>query len=251
MADARVFADTHALFDAGADAVAKAAATAIAARARFAMALSGGTTPRQLFERLASPPWRDRIDWPRVHLFWGDERCVSPTHADSNYRMAREALLDHVPVPAAQVHRMRGEDVPDSAAVNYEAELRATLDAGAPGGPGVFDLVLLGLGADGHTASLFPGMPSGRVITRWVVAEHVDPARGWRLTLTPPIINAARSVLFLVAGDDKAPALAAVLEGPAQPSVLPAQAVASGGSQVTWLVDQAAARLLTRGGKVY
>lgn len=246
MAHVRVFAGTHALFDAGADAVAEAAATAIAARARFTLALSGGTTPRHLFERLASPPWRDRIDWPRVHLFWSDERCVSPTHADSNYRMAREALLDHVPVPAAQVHRMRGEDVPDSAAVNYEAELRATLDAGAPGGPSVFDLVLLGLGADGHTASLFPGMPSGRVSTRWVVAEHVDAARGWRLTLTPPIINAARSVVFLVTGDDKAAALAAVLEGPAQPLALPAQAVASGSSLVTWLVDRAAARLLTR-----
>jgi 6-phosphogluconolactonase len=251
MADARVFADTDALFDAAADAVATASANAIAARGRFTLALSGGTTPRRLFERLASPSWRDRIDWSRVHVFWGDERCVLPTHADSNYRMAREALLDHVPVNQAQVHRMRGEDVPDSAAFNYETELRATLDPGAAGGPSVLDLVLLGLGADGHTASLFPGMPSGRLITRWVVAEHVDTTRGWRLTLTPPIINAARAVLFLVAGDDKAAALAAVLEGPARPSALPAQRIVSGGSHVTWLVDQAAARLLTRRDPTY
>ena len=242
----QVFPEADTLLDAAAGMVVAHAVTSIAARGRFVIALAGGSTPRGLYQRLARVAWRDRIDWSRVHLCWGDERCVSPTHADSNYRMAREALLDHVPVPAAQVHRMRGEDVPDSAAVNYEAELRATLDAGPPGGPSVFDLVLLGLGADGHTASLFPGMPSGRVITRWVVAEHVDTARGWRLTLTPPIINAARSVLFLVTGDDKAAALAAVLEGPAQPSALPAQAVASGSSQVTWLVDRAAARLLTR-----
>jgi len=152
----------------------------------------------------------------------------------------------HVPLNPVHVHRMRGEDVPDSAACTYETELRAELEAVTHGGPGVLDLVLLGLGADGHTASLFPGMPSGRLTTRWVVAEHVDAARGWRLTLTPPVINAARAVLFLVAGEDKASALAAVLEGPARPSALPAQRIATGGGQVTWLVDRAAATLLTR-----
>jgi 6-phosphogluconolactonase len=245
-APVQVFPEADTLLDAAAEMLAAHAVASTAARGRFVIALAGGSTPRGLYQRLARAPWRGHIDWSRVHLCWGDERCVPPTHADSNYRMAREALLDHVTVPAAQVHRMRGEDVPDSAAVDYEAELQATLDAGTPGGPGVFDLVLLGLGSDGHTASLFPGMPSGGVITRTVVAEHVDTARGWRLTLTPPIINAARSVLFLVTGDDKAAALAAVLEGPAQPSALPAQRIASGRSRVTWLVDRAAAHLLTR-----
>lgn len=245
MPSVQVHADADALLDAAADVVTARAVASMAARGRFVVALAGGSTPRGLYQRLARVPWRDRIDWPRVHVFWGDERCVLPTHTDSNYRMAREALLDHVPVPPAQVHRLRGEDVPDSAAFTYETELRVTLDAGAPGGPGVFDLVLLGLGADGHTASLFPGTPARRLATRWVVAEHVDRVRGWRLTLTPPLINAARSVLFLVAGHDKARALAAVLEGPTRPSAWPAQRIARGGSEVTWLVDQPAARLLS------
>jgi 6-phosphogluconolactonase len=245
MAAVQIFANADALLDAAAEFVTAQAVASIAARGRFVLALAGGSTPRGLYQRLARAPWRDLVDWPRVHVVWGDERCVPPTDPASNYRAAREALLDHVPVPPAQVHRLRGEDVPDSAAFHYETELRATLDAGAPGAPGALDLVLLGLGTDGHTASLFPGMPSGRLITRWVVAEHVDTSRGWRLTLTPPIINAARSVLFLVAGDDKAPALAAVLEGPARPSALPAQRIAGGSGHVTWMVDRPAARLLT------
>ena len=245
MAHVRVFADADALLDAAAECVTAQAVASIAARGRFMLVLAGGSTPKGVYQRLARAPWRDRIDWPRVHLFWGDERCVPPTHAESNYRMAREALLDHVPVPPAQVHRLRGEDVPDSAAFSCEAELRATLDPGAAGGPSVLDLVLLGLGADGHTASLFPGSDAGRELTRWVVAEHVDTSRGWRLTLTPPIINAARSVLFLVAGDAKAPALAAVLEGPAMPDTRPAQRIAMGGGHVRWMVDRRAARLLT------
>ncbi len=128
----QVFADADALLDAAADGRGARPGPASPRGDRFVMALAGGSTPRGLYQRLARAPWRDRIDWPRVHVFWGDERCVPPTHADSNYRMAREALLDHVPVPPAQVHRMRGEDVPDSAAFTYEAELRATRDADTP-----------------------------------------------------------------------------------------------------------------------
>lgn len=246
----QVFPDADPLLDAAAEIVTAQAVASLAARTRFVIALAGGSTPRGLYERLARAPWRDRIDWTRVHVFWGDERCVPPTHADSNYRMARETLLDHVPVPSAQVHRMRGEDVPDSAAFDYEAELRATLDvaaldAGTAGGPSVFDLVLLGLGTDGHTASIFPGSAASRERRRWVVAERVDEARGSRITLTPPVLNAAHSVVFLVVGQDKAPALAAVLEGPLLPDVYPAQRVAGQGD-VHWLVDAAAARLLRR-----
>lgn len=246
MAHVRVFADADALLDAAAECVTAQAVASIAARGRFMLALAGGSTPKGVYQRLARAPWRDRIDWPRVHLFWGDERCVPPTHAESNYRMAREALLDHVPVPPAQVHRLHGEDVPDSAAVAYEAKLRATLDASAGAGAGVFDLVLLGLGSDGHTASLFPGGTAGRELTRWVVAEQVDDAHGWRLTLTPPVLNAARAIVFLVAGSDKAGALAAVLEGPVVPDVFPAQHIAMGGGHVSWIVDAAAAALLGR-----
>ena len=246
MAHVQVFVDVDALLDGAADVVVRAAAASIEARGLFTLALSGGSTPQGLYRRLASAAWRDRIDWARVHLFWGDERCVPPTHDASNYRMARESLIDHVPVPPAHVHRMHGEDAPDSAAVDYETELRATLGARPHNDLGAFDLVLLGLGADGHTASLFPGMPSGRLVTRWVVAEHVDTVRGWRITLTPPVLNAARAVVFLVAGDDKAPALAAVLEGPVRPSALPAQRIADGARHVRWLVDRRAAARLAR-----
>jgi 6-phosphogluconolactonase len=251
MADVRVQADADTLFDAAAAFVTAQAVASLAARPRFVLALAGGSTPRGLYQRLAHRPWHDRIDWPRVHVFWGDERCVPPTDPASNYRMAREALLDHVPVPPAQVHRMHGEQVPDQAALSYEAELRATLDSPAhdvpaPHDAGRLDLVLLGLGSDGHTASLFPGGMAGRELTRWVLAEHVDDERGWRITLTPPALHAARAILFLVTGSDKAEALAAVLEGPARPSALPAQRVATGSRHVTWLVDQAAARLLAQ-----
>ena len=244
MAHVQVFADLDALLDGAAELVVRAATDSITTRHAFTLVLAGGSTPQGLYRRLASEACRNRIDWARVRVFWGDERCVAPTHPDSNYRMAREALLDHVPIPAAHVHRMRGEDAPDSAAAAYEAELKATL--GGLDGFRSFDLVLLGLGADGHTASLFPGMASGRLLTRWAVAEHVDTARGWRITLTPPLLNAARAVLFLVAGDDKAPALAAVLEGPSRPSALPAQRVADGGRHVRWLVDRKAASRLVR-----
>lgn len=260
--EVQVFDSADAMLDAAADAVVDAAAASIALRGRFTVALAGGSTPKGLYQRLAGA-WRDRIDWTRVVVFWGDERCVPPTHPDSNYRMAREALLDHVPIPPSQVHRMAGEADPTAAALDYAATLEATLlpaqpsdgsssatnlPAAAPGAsgggaPGAFDLVLLGLGDDGHTASLFPDKTAGRETLRSVVAEHVDAARGWRLTLTPPLINRARSTLWLVAGAAKAPALAAVLEGPPAPDEFPAQRIT--GHDVRWLVDRAAARQLT------
>lgn len=247
MARVEVFDDAAAMLDAAADAVTAIATASIAARGRVTIALAGGSTPRGLYQRLAGG-WRDRLDWTRVHIFWGDERCVPPTHADSNYRMAREALLDHVPIPAAQMHRMAGEAEPEAAALDYAGVLAATIDGGSGERPVVFDLVLLGLGADGHTASLFPNRAAARETRRLVVAEHVDAARGWRVTLTPPVLNAARHVLVLVAGADKAEALAAVLEGPLNAELLPAQRLA--GSDVRWMADAAAARLLrphTRG----
>lgn len=245
-----VFDTADAMLDATAEAVVEIAVRRIAERGRFTLALAGGSTPRGLYQRL-SGPWRARVDWSRVHVFWGDERMVPPGHPDSNYRMAREALLDHVPIPAAQIHRMAGEADPAAAEQEYAAALAAHLEPAphshaSPGQPShvtpAFDLVLLGLGDDGHTASLFPGKSAGQETNRLVVAEHVDAARGWRLTLTPPLLNAARHTVWLVAGAAKAPALAAVLEGPSAPDQYPAQRIT--GRDVRWMVDRAAARLL-------
>jgi len=227
--------------EAAADLVADCAREANDSRGRFLLALSGGSTPRPLYERLAAAPSRKQIDWTRTHLLWSDERCVPPDHPDSNYRMAREALVDHVPIPPSQVHRMHGEDEPIAAAAAYDRVLRTLVSAapGAGGAPSGLDLVLLGLGADGHSASLFPGRPAGRETTRWVVADE-DPSGRPRITLTPPAINAAHVVLFLVIGTEKAAALRAVRQGPFTPDLLPAQRVGPRGGRLVWIVDAAA-----------
>jgi len=224
---------------ASADALVTAAAQAIAARGRFLLVLSGGSTPKALFELLATPPYAGRIDWTRTHVFWGDERCVPPDDRSSNYRMAREALLDKVPISPEAIHRMRGEDPPEQAAAAYEADLRALFGGGAPR----FDVVLLGMGDNGHTASLFPHLTAVRETSRWVVAEYVGEVKMWRITMTPPLLNAAARVLFLVVGADKAAMLKRVLEGPRDIDALPAQVIAPAGA-LTWLVDQSAASML-------
>ena len=224
---------------ASADALVTAAAQAIAARGRFLLVLSGGSTPKALFELLATPPYAGRIDWTRTHVFWGDERCVPPDDRSSNYRMAREALLDKVPISPEAIHRMRGEDPPQQAAAAYEADLRALFGGGAPR----FDVVLLGMGDNGHTASLFPHLTAVRETSRWVVAEYVGEVKMWRITMTPPLLNAAARVLFLVVGADKAAMLKRVLEGPRDIDALPAQVIAPAGA-LTWLVDQSAASML-------
>lgn len=235
----------HALAIAAAELIVERAAAATARRGRFTLMLAGGATPRRLYARLASLPLRDRVAWSRVRLFWGDERCVPPTDSASNYRMAREALIDHVPVPADHVYRIKGEDDPAVAAAEYERTLRAAFAEGdntdAASGP---DLVLLGLGSDGHTASLFPHKAAARETVKWVVADEVDVVPTWRVTVTPLFLNKALSVLFLVSGAEKAVALSAVLEGPGAVEALPAQRIASRGHSPIWMVDRAAARLL-------
>jgi len=215
----------------------------IAARGRFAVALSGGATPRALFWLLASAEYRDRIEWRWLLVFWSDERCVPRDHPDSNYGAARELLLSRVPIPAGSVHRMRGEIDPEQAALEYEQLIEREVGTPADGVP-VFDLVFLGLGPDGHTASLFPGTAALHDRTRLVAANFVPKLSTFRITFTPRLINASARVIFLVTGPDKAAALRAVLEGEFNPDVLPAQLIRPAGGAVTWLIDETAGRHL-------
>ena len=238
----RRFADLDALARAAADELAAIARAAHETRGRCHVALSGGSTPRRLFERLAAAG-RDALPWDAVELWWGDERTVPPEHADSNYGMARALLVEPLRLDPAHVHRMAGERADaDAAARSYEAALVAAL-----GAPPVFDLVLLGMGPDGHTASLFPGSAGLGETKRWVIANRVTSplvhGTATRITLTAPAINAARCIRFLVAGADKAVALAQVLEGPRDPTRYPSQLVKRDGD-VAWLVDEAAAAQL-------
>jgi 6-phosphogluconolactonase len=233
-----VYGDPEALSEAAAREFAAKAGEAIEERGRFVVVLAGGSTPKAMYEVLAIE-YADRIDWSRIHVFFGDERTVSPDHDDSNYRMATETLLDQVSV--GSVHRIRGELPPDEAAEAYEEELRTFFRSQeAPR----FDLILLGVGGDGHTASLFPETSAIEVHDRWVVANPVLKLDTIRITLTIPVINAARAVIFLVAGEDKAEALGEILEGDADPRAYPATLIQpSGGPQ--WLLDQSAASLLS------
>jgi 6-phosphogluconolactonase len=224
----------------------------VAARGRFLVALAGGSTPREAYGLLASDEMVSWVDWSRVHLFWGDERCVPPEHPDSNYRMARQTLLDRVPLPGENVHRIRGELLPERAADEYERELRALAAEQArpdtSGGDEVLrvDLVLLGMGEDGHTASLFPGTAAMEERSRWVVAQRGPAAGAWRVTLTPVVINAAANIAIVVSGSGKAERLRQALTTPPQPQILPVQAVQPTNGRLVWMVDAGAAALLER-----
>ena len=242
-----ILPDADALARRAADLFALAAQEAAAARGAFTVALSGGETPRELYRHLARQQFAAKVPWRRVHLYWGDERCVPPEDARSNYGMARDAFIRHVSVPETNVHRLRGEDEPDAAARAYEKVLLepparpAKSDLLMP----VFDLVLVGLGADGHTASLFPHTAALAEETRLVVPNEGE-GTGPRLTVTLPVINAARRVWFLVTGAEKAGMVAEVLEGLRMHAAIPAQAVAPTPGVLTWLLDNAAARDLGR-----
>lgn len=241
MAEMEVFRDAPALAEGAARRFGELAGGAIGARGRFVVALSGGSTPKALLGLLAGSPYREGIDWGRVHVVWGDERCVPPDDAQSNYRMAREALLDHLPIPAEQIHRMPAEDPDHEAAADaYAATLRALFGL-APGELPRFDLIHLGLGTEGHTASLFPGSPALRERERLVAAPWVEKLGAYRITLTPPVINAAREAQFLVAGAEKAAIVRAIMTAPHNPDELPAQVVAPTDGRLLWLLDAAAA----------
>jgi 6-phosphogluconolactonase len=229
-----VYDNPEELADAAAGGFAARADEAIGERGRFAVVLAGGSTPKATYEILARD-YADRIDWSNVHVFFGDERSVPPDHEDSNYRMACEALLDHVPV--SSVHRMQGELPPDEAAEAYEQDLRNFF--GTEELPR-FDLILLGIGGDGHTASLFSETSALEVHDRWVVANPVLKLETTRITLTVPAINAARAVYFLIAGEGKADALAEILEGNSDPHEYPASLIQPQGGP-TWMLDRPAA----------
>ena len=233
-----VYETPEELAEAAARDFAARAQEAIDERGRFTVALAGGSTPKATYEALARD-YADRLDWSDVHVFFGDERTVPPDHEDSNYRMAREALLSRVPV--ASVHRMRGELPPEEAAAAYEEELREFF---GPDGVPRFDLVQCGLGEDGHTLSLFPETAALDVTDRWVVANPVLKLETTRLTLTIPVVNASRAVIFVVAGEGKAEALKKILEGDADPRAYPAKLVRPESGDLTWMVDRAAARSL-------
>jgi 6-phosphogluconolactonase len=242
----RSVADEAEVARAAADELVDAAARSLAERGRFTVALAGGTTPQRLYRLLAdgSAPYRARVPWDRTHVFFGDERHVPPDNPDSNFRMARDALLAHVPV--ASVHRMRGE-LPDAAAAaaSYETELERFFGlsvAAAP--PPRLDLVLLGLGTDGHTASLFPGSAALEERRRWVAAPFVERLGTRRITLTLPVLERAREVVFLVSGREKADALARVLVPAETP--LPAAHVRPEDGALVWIVDRAAAARVGR-----
>ncbi|MBD0320360.1 MAG: 6-phosphogluconolactonase [Gemmatimonadetes bacterium] len=220
---------------------AEMARAAVAERGRFSVALSGGTTPRLAYSLLADDPG---IPWEGVHLFWGDERCVPPGHVRSNFGMADRAFVSRVPIPPANVHRMRGELPPDEGARAYEAELEEFFGPGVPR----FDLVHLGVGPDGHTCSLFPFDPLLLERGHSVVTALYRPLGEPRITFTMPVVNAAAQVEMLAPGADKAEVVWKVLEGPRDPMRLPAQAVRPEGEMV-WLLDEAAAaRISSHGG---
>ena len=235
---ARVLPDLDALSDAAAREIAGAAQRAIDLRERFLVALAGGRTPTRTYESLALAPLKDEVDWGSVEFFWSDERAVPPDHPDSNYGMARRTLLTPLGVDDVRVHRMPGEapDL-DRAAREYESEL-----VRCAGARPVLDLVLLGVGADGHTASLFPGTDALAETSRWVVATAKPGSAAGRLTLTFPAILAARQIMVLVTGIDKAEVLQLAMEG-GPFAGLPAQRLQEAGSRVAWFVDADAARL--------
>ena len=231
----KVVADLPALVEEAADRIAAAARTAIADHGSFSIALSGGSTPEPVYRRLTQPPYASAIDWSRVRIYFGDERCVPPESDQSNYHMVRGAMLEALPIPQQNVFRMRGEIDPEQAATEYGRLLKEHFgDAG-------LDLILLGMGDDGHTASLFPGTAALHESKHRCVANFVPKLNAWRITLTAPFINRADAVAFLVSGQGKAARVQEVISGPRDPDRLPSQLVGPVNGRLTWLLDAAAA----------
>lgn len=230
-----VVATKEALVEKAATRIAAQGQRAIAKQGQFSIALSGGNTPRPVYERLTRAPFDSAIDWTKVRIFFGDERCVPPDSDQSNYRMAREAMLEKLPIPQENIFRIRGEIDPQAAAIEYGQLLKQLF------GDGGLDLVLLGMGPDGHTASLFPHTEALNESKHRCVANYVQKLDCWRITMTAPFINRAAEVIFLVSGKDKTTALKEVLNGPPDTQRLPAQLIRPTNGQLTWIMDAAAA----------
>jgi 6-phosphogluconolactonase len=237
-----VYDDLEALSHAAGGFFVQQARQAAQAKGWFSVVLSGGHTPQRTYELLAGQPYRERVAWGQLHVFWGDERCVPGNDPRSNARMAREALLDHVPIPASQIHPMDCNQEPRRAAARYEDLLRDFFVDEPPR----FDLVFLGLGENGHTASLFPGTPVLDEQEKWVSDVAAAGQDLDRITLTAPVINRAAVVVFLVAGASKASVLREVLQGPADPRRLPAQLIQPEDGNLHWFIDREASALLSR-----
>jgi 6-phosphogluconolactonase len=239
-----IYPDTDILSHEAARYIVQVAQESIVTHGRFTIALSGGNTPKKLYGLLGSEPYASQIDWNLVEIFWSDERCVSPDSADCNYHMAQEVLLSKIPIPASQIHRVPA-DKPDrdAASLEYAQEIQRVLGTNTVPG---FDLIQLGMGPEAHTASLFPHQASLHEQQRLVMPVSVPKPPPPRLTFTPPLLNAATRVLFLVTGADKAEAVQAVLEGEHQPDEYPAQIVQPPRGDVVWMLDNAAAAKLSK-----
>src|SRR3984957_11628439 len=241
----RVYPTPAAVAEAAAQLFTSAAVEAAQSRGLARIAISGGATPKVMFALLADPaePFLKQVPWEKVELYWVDERCVPPDHADSNYRMTKEALLSKVPLPSERVHRMEGELEPEVAAARYEAVIRNTFRLEGAETP-TFDLVQLGMGDDGHTASLFPHTDALNEMSHIVVPNHVPQKDTWRITLTWPVINQGREVAFLIEGEGKAQVLHDVFLGPYQPETFPSQIIRPANGRLILLLDAAAASKL-------
>ncbi len=244
MAKIKIFPDIYKFSRAGAEFFITTAKKSIWEQGRFSVALCGGLSPESLYALLATESFAARVEWDKVHIFWGDERAVNPTHIESNYRMARYALLAGVPLPPENIHRIQGELKPQQAAKLYQQEMCAYFgeEVDFPR----FDLVFLGMGEDGHTASLFPYTAALQDQTFWVVASYIESLNTWRITLTAPVINAAANVVFLVTGKAKASRLKEVIEGDYDPQRLPAQLIQPHDGNLIWLLDSEAAEELSQ-----
>lgn len=237
-----VFNDTAELSRTAAELFVQTAREAVQQHGRFTVALTGGSSPVQLYRLLAQPPYREQVPWEQTYIFWGDERWVPLTDERSNAKMALDTFLRQVPVPEGQIYPMWGEGEPEEFAQQYEQLLQKHFHQQAP----QFDLILLGMGDDGHTASLFPGTEVLRETSRWVRAYYLTPQSMYRVTLTAPLINQAKNIVFMTFGANKAPALYEVLEGNRNPEQYPSQLIQPQQGEVRWLVDEAAASRLTR-----
>jgi 6-phosphogluconolactonase len=236
--------DAQSLYVHAAEEIAHFAGEAICTHAEFTLCLTGGSTPARTYELLAER-FRLSVDWKEVQFFWGDERCVAPNDQASNFGMANRTMLSQLELRPDQVHRMRGEDAPAEGAREYEQQLRAHFGLEDGEFPR-FDLILLGLGENVHIASLFPGIPALHERERLAVAVEVDAPQRHRITLTPPVLNNAAHVIFLVEGQHKAAAVKSAIEGPRDPDRFPAQIVNPPNGDVLWLLDRAAASMISR-----